>query len=78
MCWSCGHEFEKHLWCACKSTFMACMNLIYLSCELYCDVLIFPLCLVTCDELCLLTIIVSCHNVHTCVGSPQIFAKVHG
>jgi hypothetical protein len=75
MCWSCGHVSLKQFWCACKNVFMACMNLLYLSCGLYCGVHVYLICLVICDDLCLLIIINSCRNDHTCVGTPQNFCQ---
>jgi hypothetical protein len=71
MCWSCGHV----LWFACKNTFVACMNLYYLYCELYCGVHVYLICPMICDELCLSFITYYCHIDHTFVGTSQIFAK---
>jgi hypothetical protein len=75
MCWSCGHVSLKYLWYACKIVFMACMNLFYLSCELYYGVHVYLICLVICDELCLSFITDSCHIDHTYVGTPQKFCQ---
>jgi hypothetical protein len=62
---------------------MACLNLYYLSCELYCGELycgvhVYLVCLMICDGLCLSFIMDSCHIYHTCVGTPQFFANVYG
>jgi hypothetical protein len=57
---------------------MAYMNLYYLSCELYCGVHVYLICLVIYDELCLSIIMDYCHNDHTCIGTPQLFAKIYG
>jgi hypothetical protein len=70
--WTCVF---KTLWYACKDAFMACMNLYYLSCELYYGVHVYLICLVICDELCLLIITDYCHNDHTCIGTPTTFCK---